>query len=136
MNRSQAKRLASNLRRKSPRGLCTAKVVKNQIRFSGPSGEHALDLGVSSLERIVAHWQGFCHNNGVVLEAKRSSLVVFDDRPSDADCRMVVGKLNGQYTSRRSGNRCYHVRRLRADGSLCVSNTHCLRVDKVQSYLI
>jgi hypothetical protein len=135
MTKSQAKRLAKHLRR----GKCSAKVVKDSIVFSGPSGEHALLLVVSSLERIVAHWQGFCQNNGEVLEPNRNALVAFDNYPSEAGCRLVIGRLNGQYNRRPTygeDHRAYHVRRLRADGSLCVSNTHCLRVDKVQSYLV
>jgi len=129
-----AKRLAKHLKR----GGCSARVSKGQIVFSGPSGEHDLDISVSSLERIVAHWQGFCRNNGVELKQTPWSLVVFDNGG-----KMVIGKLNGRYNRRPNWGPnagsvvpSYHVRRLRADGRLCVSNTHCLVASEVSSYLI
>jgi len=38
---------------------CKAAVVEGRVVFTGPSGEHSIDLSVSSVERILAHWHGF-----------------------------------------------------------------------------
>lgn len=38
---------------------CKATPVDGRVVFTGPSGEHSLELSVSSVERILAHWHGF-----------------------------------------------------------------------------
>ncbi len=42
-------------------GPRSANVVGDRIVFSGGrGGEHSLDLGCSSAERVLAHWTGYC----------------------------------------------------------------------------
>jgi hypothetical protein len=37
------------------------------IVFSGTTGEHRLDIGASSFERVIAHWQGFTNRPAPML---------------------------------------------------------------------
>jgi hypothetical protein len=37
-----------------------------RIVFRGGAGEHSLDVFVSSSERILAHWEGYCEANGLL----------------------------------------------------------------------
>lgn len=132
---AQARRLARHMKR----GGCSAKVSKGRIVFSGPSGEHSLDISVSGLDRIIAHWQGFLSNNGVELKPGLRGLVALDDYSGSGELKLVIGRLNGQYTKHprySSPFRAYHVRRLRADGSLCRTNTHYVAADSVREVLI
>jgi hypothetical protein len=121
------------------RGGCSAKVSKGRIVFSGPSGEHSLDVSVSGLDRIIKHWQGFLSNNGVELKPGLRGLVALDDYDGGGTLKLVIGRLNGQFTRRprySDAYRAYHVRRLRADGTITRTNTHLVAVDEVAAYLI
>lgn len=71
LNIGQARRLAKHMRR----GSCSARVEKNgtEFVFSGPSGEFALHLDVSSLQRIIAHWQSFLSNNGYSFDSSEDA---------------------------------------------------------------
>lgn len=139
MTSSQAKRLAKNLRRRCPRGVCTAKVVKNQIRFSGPSGEHSLDLRVSDLERVLSHWRGFCLNNGCKpFEPRHGALVAY----IEDNGRMLLTRIDRRGERRprwgqHAGEKVpvYWLRRLYSDGTVARTDTHALHVDDVPACL-
>ena len=136
MTKSQAKRLSKNLRR----GNCSAKVSKNQIVFCGPSGEHSLDLRVSSLERVLSHWRGFCLNNGCKpFEPRRGSLVAY----IEGNGRLLLTRIDRRGERRprrglRAGERVavYWLRRLYDDGSLAKTDTHSICVDNVAECLL
>jgi hypothetical protein len=52
------------------RPTLTARIEGDQAVFSGGShGQHALALAVSDDARFVAHWDGYCGNNGAAVAA-------------------------------------------------------------------
>ncbi len=65
---SKAQKLAYDLRRQTLFGrvVLRADVVGDRIVFSGGrQGSHSIDIGVSSQARVLAHWEGYCENNGM-----------------------------------------------------------------------
>lgn len=73
MKLSEAKHLADTLRAgRRGQSLWSAHIAEERgyprIVFSGgQKGEHSLDVGVSSRERIIAHWLGYIESNGFVV---------------------------------------------------------------------
>lgn len=67
MDIDKAIKLSYDLRRHSRWGrLLRADVEGDRIVFSGGSqGTHSIDVGVSSLARVLAHWEGYCEQNGM-----------------------------------------------------------------------
>lgn len=102
MTTNQAKRLAKVMKR----GGCSARVSKNQIIFSGLDGEHSLDLRVSTLDRVLAHWRGFCGNNGAEVEVKRGGTVAW----ITGSGKLFIGRVGRP--GRRAGVRGYWIHRL------------------------
>lgn len=143
MTRQQAKRLVTYLNRSArirKQDGVTAEVVKDCVVFSGPTGKHSVRYAEDgALDRILVHWRGYCENNGGTLKAGFGRFVAWlEDKGGRTN--LVVGKLRQPYRSRsayatRPGV-YWHVSRVRADGSVCTSNTHRLRDDEIAGYLL
>ena len=43
---------------------CTLDVVGDDIIMTGATGSHRLSVHCTSVERLMAHWNGFIDNNG------------------------------------------------------------------------
>lgn len=59
-----------HLRRQSRSGSLKlrADLKDGRIVFSGGTqGVHSIDAGLSSAQRVLAHWEGYCENNGMAL---------------------------------------------------------------------
>ena len=70
MNIELAKKLASSLRRSNGRLHLSAVIEDSnygpRVAFlGGDHGEYSIDVGVSSRERVLAHWWGYCEANGL-----------------------------------------------------------------------
>ncbi len=67
METTAAYKLSFDLRRETRGGIkLRADVKDGRIVFSGGSqGVHSIDVGISSQARILAHWDGYCENNGM-----------------------------------------------------------------------
>jgi hypothetical protein len=60
-----------------------------RVVFTGGSrGEHSIDLSVSSRERILAHWRGYCEANSVRPVPRVGERVAF---PRSSRLRRLVG---------------------------------------------
>lgn len=122
MNTNQAKRLSSAFKS----GNISARVERGQLVFSGGTwGETSINVAASTIERAIAHWQGYCANSGADLPApRRGSLVAFDSNwnavevlgAENASQVLVVGKLHRLVRSRSRGA-YWTAYRLRADGT-------------------
>ena len=68
MHTTEAAALANTLRASGNNHTIRAEIVGNEwITFVGGShGCHSLSIPCSSKERVLAHWSGYCANNGVV----------------------------------------------------------------------
>jgi hypothetical protein len=66
MDIDKAVKLSYDLRRQTRWGRSLrADVEGGRLVFSGGTqGVHSIDVGVSSLARVLAHWEGYCENNG------------------------------------------------------------------------
>lgn len=54
------------------RKILVARIEGDRVVFSGGSqGQHSLALDVSSDECIIAHWDGYCENNGAAVQTGR-----------------------------------------------------------------
>ena len=70
MDTAAAIKLSYDLRRCNLTGgfVLRADVKDGRIVFSGGTqGEHSIAVDVSSKERILAHWEGYCENNQLPL---------------------------------------------------------------------
>lgn len=68
MDIDKAIKLSFDLRRQTRSGSVKlrADVKDGRMVFSGGSqGVHSVDLRVSTLARVLAHWEGYCENNGM-----------------------------------------------------------------------
>jgi hypothetical protein len=140
MTRQQAKRLARYLTkagwRKDGTG-CRAEVVGDRIVFSGPSGQHdvAYAEALGGIDRVLAHWRGFRENNGQAPKAQYGRYVAWLTSKG-----LVVGQLRQPYKSTHAyamePGVYWHVSRVRADGSVCKSNTHRLPNAGITEYLL
>lgn len=86
-------RLESFRDRRAVRGndghLAWSEVEAHRVVFTGGShGEHSIDLSVSSRERILAHWRGYCEANGVLPVPRVGQRVAF---PRCSRLRRLVG---------------------------------------------
>lgn len=62
-------------------------VVGGRVVFKGgKSGEHSIDISVSSPERVLAHWEGYCEANGM-LKPEVGQLVSFPSGSARAGIR-------------------------------------------------
>lgn len=139
MTKQQANRLVTYLNKSAAlrKQQVTAEVVGQCVVFSGPTGKHSvLYAEDSALNRILVHWQGYCENNGEAPAPKFGRYVAwFDGR------NLVVGKLRQQFVCRSGyssyyGATMWHVSRVRADGSVCTSNTHRLSKDAASACVL
>lgn len=74
----KATKLSFDLRRQTCSGSVKlrADVEDGRMVFSGGSqGVHSIDLGVSTPRRVLAHWEGYCENDG--MPAPRAGDKVF-----------------------------------------------------------
>src|SRR5262249_5179052 len=53
-------KLAASLRR----GPLSCHVVGDRYIFVGGQSEHSIAIAASSRARVLAHWEGYCENNG------------------------------------------------------------------------
>jgi hypothetical protein len=67
MDIETARKLSLELRRERRSVIrVRADVEGDRIVFSGGrEGSHSLAIDVSSPERVLAHWEGYCENNGL-----------------------------------------------------------------------
>jgi len=68
MDMQKARKLSYDLRRQTTWGSMKlrADIEGDRIVFSGGKhGTHSLAVDVSSQARILAHWEGYCENNGL-----------------------------------------------------------------------
>jgi hypothetical protein len=79
MTEDAALELSYDLRRQTRGGhRLRADVKGGRIVFSGGNrGTHSIDIGASSQARVLAHWEGYCENNGmpVPLEGEKIRFV-------------------------------------------------------------
>jgi hypothetical protein len=59
--------------------------------IGGRQGPHAVAIGVSSRARVLAHWRGYCENNGLGAVPAPDDTVRFPSRSSGSGSR--VGKV-------------------------------------------
>jgi hypothetical protein len=78
-------------------GPCSLWQSLDQYALRGPTGEHVLSREVTDLNRLQAHWAGFCQNNGCegtslnIIEAGDDLLVWSNQNYRDAVVLAVAG---------------------------------------------
>lgn len=90
-----AKSLAANVGN-GPYGCrrLRAEVAGDRVVFTGGAqGEHSLDIGASSVERMLAHWAGYIENNGWRVDV--GDVVMFPSASSPSGYRKGVVEAVG-----------------------------------------
>jgi hypothetical protein len=97
------------------------------VVFEGRTGRHSVAyLEVhGGLPRVLAHWRGFCENNGRRPGARAPGYVAWINRRGE----LTVGVLRRTYVSRNDLETYWGVSRVCADGAICRTETHRLSLE-------